>query len=33
LAVDRAECPHTWQIRAELPDVADDDIFETILSW
>jgi hypothetical protein len=32
LAVDRADYPHTWQIRAELPDVADDHIFETILS-
>ena len=32
LAVRRSEYPHTWQIRAELPDVADDDIFETILS-
>jgi hypothetical protein len=32
LAVDRAEYPQTWQIRAELSDVADDDIFETILS-
>lgn len=32
LAVDRSEYPNTWQIRAELPDVADDDIFETILS-
>jgi AcrR family transcriptional regulator len=32
LAVDRAEYPHTWQIRAELADVADADIFEAILS-
>jgi AcrR family transcriptional regulator len=32
LAVDRSEYPNTWKIRAELPDVADDDIFETILS-
>ncbi len=32
LAVSRSAYPHTWQIRAELPDVADDDIFETILS-
>jgi AcrR family transcriptional regulator len=32
LAVDRAEFPHIWQVRLELPDVADDAIFDTILS-
>jgi TetR/AcrR family tetracycline transcriptional repressor len=32
LAVDRAEYPHTWQIRDELADLTDDDIFETILA-
>jgi AcrR family transcriptional regulator len=32
LAVDRAEYPHISQVRTELPDVKDDDIFETILS-
>jgi AcrR family transcriptional regulator len=32
LAVDAAEYPHIWQVRAELPDVDDDAIFETILS-
>jgi TetR/AcrR family tetracycline transcriptional repressor len=32
LAVDRAEFPHTWQVRLELPEVADDAIFDTILS-
>jgi AcrR family transcriptional regulator len=32
LAVDRAEYPHTWQIRDELPSVTDDGIFEMILS-
>ena len=32
LAVDRAEHPSIWQLRADLPDVRDDDIFETILS-
>jgi AcrR family transcriptional regulator len=31
LAVDRAEYPHTWQIRDDLADVTYDDIFETIL--
>jgi AcrR family transcriptional regulator len=31
LAVDRAEYPHIWQVRTQLPDVGDDDIFETIL--
>jgi AcrR family transcriptional regulator len=33
LAVDRARYPHIWQVRTELPDVDDDDIFETILSF
>ncbi len=32
LAVDRAEYPHTWQIRDDLAGVTDDDIFETILA-
>jgi AcrR family transcriptional regulator len=32
LAVDRAEFPHTWQVRLELPEVADDAIFDTALS-
>jgi AcrR family transcriptional regulator len=32
LAVDRAEYPHIWQIRDELADLTDDDIFETILA-
>ena len=32
LAVDRAEFPHTWRVRLELPEVADDAIFDTILS-
>ena len=32
LAVDAAEYPHIWQVRAELPGVDDDAIFETILS-
>ena len=31
-AVDRAEHPHIWQLREELPDVTDDAIFETVLS-
>ena len=31
-AVDRAEYPHIWQVRDELPLVADDDIFESILA-
>jgi len=30
--VDRAEHPYIWQLREELPDVTDDDVFETILS-
>jgi AcrR family transcriptional regulator len=32
LAVDRAEFPYTWQVRLKLPEVADDAIFDTILS-
>ncbi len=32
LAVSPGEFPHIWQVRDELPKVADDDIFETILS-
>jgi len=31
-AVDRAGHPHIWRLREELPEVADDAIFETILS-
>lgn len=33
LAVDRAAYPNIWQIRTELPEVRDDDIFETVLSF
>ena len=32
LVADRAVYPDIWRIREELPAVADDDIFETILS-
>jgi AcrR family transcriptional regulator len=32
LAVDQAEHPHIWQVREELPNVRDDEIFEAILS-
>lgn len=32
LAVGRAEYPHIWQVRTELPGVTDDQIYETILS-
>ena len=32
LVADRAAYPSIWRIREELPDVQDDDIFETILS-
>jgi hypothetical protein len=32
LTADRAEYPHLWQVRKELPDVGGDAIFETILS-
>jgi AcrR family transcriptional regulator len=31
LAVSRAEHPSIWQIKTDLPDVDDDDIFETTL--
>jgi len=31
LAVDRAEYPYIWQIRDDLADVTEDDIFETLL--
>jgi TetR/AcrR family transcriptional regulator, tetracycline repressor protein len=31
LSVDRAQHPSIWQVRTELPEVKDDDIFETIL--
>ncbi|MDR2984889.1 MAG: TetR/AcrR family transcriptional regulator [Nocardiopsaceae bacterium] len=31
LAVDRNEYPHIWQLRDELAEVTEDDIFETIL--
>jgi len=33
LAVDRAGYPNIWQIRTDLSEVRDDDIFETILSF
>jgi AcrR family transcriptional regulator len=33
LAVDRADYPHIWQVRTELPAVDDNEIFETILSF
>ena len=29
LTVDRADYPNIWQVRTELPEVRDDDIFET----
>ncbi|HZI75514.1 MAG TPA: hypothetical protein VFD73_16150, partial [Gemmatimonadales bacterium] len=29
---DHPRYPHIWQLREELPDVTDDDVFETILS-
>ena len=32
LSVSRAEHPNVWQVRTELPDVGDEDIFESILS-
>jgi AcrR family transcriptional regulator len=32
LVADRAVYPNIWRIREELPEVQDDDIFETILS-
>lgn len=28
----RAAYPHIWQLREELPEVTDDDVFETVLS-
>ncbi len=31
-AVGRAGHPHIWQLRDELPDVTDSDVFETVLS-
>ena len=31
-AVGRAEYPNIWQLRDELPEVSDDDVFETVLS-
>jgi TetR/AcrR family tetracycline transcriptional repressor len=31
-SVGRAGHPHIWQLREELPDVTDDDVFETVLS-
>ena len=33
LTVDRAEYPHIWQIRTELPGVTDDQIYETTCRW
>jgi AcrR family transcriptional regulator len=33
LTIDRTGYPNIWQIRTDLPDVRDDDIFETILSF
>ncbi|MGO8960994.1 MAG: TetR/AcrR family transcriptional regulator [Streptosporangiaceae bacterium] len=32
LAVNRAQYPSIWQVRTELPEVADDEVFETIIS-
>jgi AcrR family transcriptional regulator len=32
-AVDRSEHPHVWQVRDELVEVQDDDVFETMLSF
>jgi AcrR family transcriptional regulator len=32
LAASRATYPHIWQVRTELPEVGDQEIFETILS-
>jgi hypothetical protein len=31
-AAGRAGYPHIWRLRGELPDVTDDDVFETVLS-
>jgi AcrR family transcriptional regulator len=33
LAADRADYPHIWRVRTDLPGVNDDEIFETILSF
>jgi AcrR family transcriptional regulator len=33
LSADRADYPHIWQVRMELPGVDDDKIFETTLSF
>jgi AcrR family transcriptional regulator len=33
LTVGRGDYPNIWQIRTDLPEVRDDDIFETILSF
>jgi AcrR family transcriptional regulator len=33
LGVDRADYPHIWRVRTALPEVDDDEIFETILSF
>jgi AcrR family transcriptional regulator len=33
LTVDRADYPNIWQVRTDLPEVRDDDIFETVLSF
>jgi len=32
LSVSRAEHPNIWQVRTELPEVSDNDIFETLLA-
>ncbi len=32
LSVSRAEHPNVWQVRTELPEVSDNDIFETLLA-
>jgi TetR/AcrR family transcriptional regulator, tetracycline repressor protein len=32
LSVSRAEHPNVWQVRTELPEVGDEDIFESILA-
>lgn len=33
LTVKRADYPNIWQVRTELPEVRDDGIFETVLSF
>jgi hypothetical protein len=33
LTADRADYPHIWQVRMELPGADDDEIFESILSF